>query len=164
MNEIEIFNNSEFGEIRTTVINDEPWFVLKDVCKAFGECNYRRVSARLDADEKGVSQLETRGGRQQVTIINESGVYSALFAMQPQKARGVSAEYITNRLNRLHKFRHWVTSEVLPSIRKHGAYMTEQTINKALTSPDFLIQLATRLKEEQEKRAKLEQEQADRQL
>lgn len=154
MNEIEIFNNSEFGEIRTTVINDEVWFVLKDVCQAFGECNYRRVSSRLDADEKGVSQILTRGGKQKVTIINESGVYSALFAMQPKKARGVSAEYITNRLNRLNQFRHWVTSEVLPSIRKHGAYMTEQTLNKALTSPDFLIQLATQLKEEQAKHNK----------
>lgn len=154
MNEIQIFSNSEFGEIRTVVINDEPWFVLKDVCQEFGECNYRRVSARLDADEKGVSQIETRGGRQQVTIVNESGVYSALFVMQPQKARGVSAEYIAERQSRLNQFRHWVTSEVLPSIRKHGAYMTEQTLNKALTSPDFLIQLATQLKEEQAKHNK----------
>ena len=160
MNEMQIFNNPEFGEVRTTVINDEVWFVLKDVCQAFGESNYRRVSSRLDADEKGVSQVETRGGKQQATIINESGVYSALFAMQPKKARGVSAEYITNRLNRLNQFRHWVTHEVIPSIRKHGMYATDGLLAKATQDPDFLIQLATRLKEEQAKNKKLEQEQA----
>ena len=84
---IKIFNNAEFGEIRAALIDNEPWFVLKDVCVAFGETNYRRVAARLDDEEKGVSQINTPGGTQSMTVVNEAGLYSALFAMQPEKAR-----------------------------------------------------------------------------
>lgn len=83
--QIQIFKNDQFGQIRTLTKDGEPWFVLKDVCESFGETNYRRVSARLDDDEKGVSQIATPGGEQNMTIINESGLYSALFAMQPRK-------------------------------------------------------------------------------
>lgn len=111
---IQIFKNDEFGEVRTLVANNEPWFVLKDVCAAFGESNYRRVSARLDDDEKGVSQMDTHGGKQTMTVINESGVYSVLFAMQPEKARGVTDDYICQRQAQLRKFKKWVTSEVPP--------------------------------------------------
>lgn len=104
--------------------NGEPWFVLKDVCELFGEKNYRRVSSRLDDDEKGVSQISTPGGPQSMTIANESGLYHALFIMQPEKARGVSDEYIQARQEQLKAFKRYVTHDVLPSIRKTGVYST----------------------------------------
>ena len=121
MNELQIFHYND-NEVRTVQIDGEPWWVLKDVCEVFGETNYRRVSGRLDEDEKGVSQINTPGGIQNMTIINESGLYSVLFVMQPEKARGVSDEYIEQRKEQLRTFRRWVTSEVLPSIRKTGGY------------------------------------------
>lgn len=85
MNEIQVFESEKFGQIRSVIIDEEPWFVLKDVCNAFGETNYRRVSSRLADDEKGVSQINTPGGMQNMTVINESGIYTALFVMQPEK-------------------------------------------------------------------------------
>lgn len=123
MNGLQIFTYQS-SEVRTIMKYGEPWFVLKDVCSLFGEENYRRVSARLDDDEKGVSQIDTPGGKQGMTIVNEPGLYHALFAMQPEKARGVSDEYIENRQNQLKVFKRWVTHDVLPSIRKTGAYST----------------------------------------
>lgn len=102
------------------MVDNEPWFVLKDVCTVFGETNYRRVSGRLDDDEKGVSQIDTPGGMQSMTVVNEAGLYATLFAMQPEKARGVTEEYVQQRQEQLKSFRKWVTSEVLPSIRKHS--------------------------------------------
>ena len=124
-NEIQIFKSDEFGQVRTTTINGEPWFALKDVCNAFGEQNYRRVAQRIDDEEKGVSQIDTPGGTQSMTVVNEAGLYSALFAMQPEKARGVSEEYVRKRQEQLRKFKRWVTSEVLPSIRKTGSYTVD---------------------------------------
>lgn len=132
MNEMQVFNNPEFGDIRTVAVNEEPWFVLKDVCEAFGETNYRRVAGRLEDDEKGVSQISTPGGKQNMTIVNESGLYSALFAMQPEKARGVCDEYIAKRQAQLRQFKRWVTSEVLPSIRKTGGYALPKDYPAAL--------------------------------
>lgn len=154
MNELMIFNNPEFGDIRTVEVNGEPWFVLKDVCQSFGETNYRRVAGRLDEDEKGVSQIDTPGGMQSMTVVNEPGLYSALFLMQPEKARGVDDEYIAKRQVQLKKFKRWVTSEVLPSIRKHGLYAVDQLIE----NPDLAIQAFSALKEEREKRKALETE------
>lgn len=130
--EIQIFENEQFGEVRTLAKNGEPWFVLKDVCEAFGETNYRRVASRLDADEKGVSQIATPGGKQSMTIVNEPGLYSTLFAMQPEKARGVDDEYIAKRQMQLRQFKRWVTSEVLPAIRKTGEYATPKVQQKRL--------------------------------
>lgn len=128
MNEIQIFNNPEFGSVRTSNINGEPWFVGKDVCEAFGDTNYRRSLSNIDDSDKGVSQIETPGGKQNMVIINESGLYSLLFQMQPQKAKGVSQNesIIDERIEKLHRFKHWVTSEVLPSIRKNGGYISNQ--------------------------------------
>ena len=128
MNEIQIFNNPEFGSVRTSNINGEPWFVGKDVCEAFGDTNYRRSLSNIDDSDKGVSQIETPGGKQNMVIINESGLYSLLFQMQPQKAKGVSQNesVIDERIEKLHRFKHWVTSEVLPSIRKNGGYIAGQ--------------------------------------
>lgn len=95
----------------------------------------------LDDDEKGYTQIQTAGGVQRVSIINEPGLYALLFAMQPEKARGVSDAYIQNRQNKLRAFRRWVTHDVLPSIRKHGMYATDELIDKILENPDWGIEL-----------------------
>lgn len=142
MDDIKIFKNEEFGEVRTLVVNNEPWFVGNDVAKALGYGDGKSlpnaINNHVDKEDKGVTKMMTPGGNQQVTIINESGLYSLILSSKLPSAK---------------KFKHWVTSEVLPAIRKHGAYMTKQTLSKAITSPDFLIQLATQLKAEQEKLA-----------
>lgn len=156
MDNIEIFRNREFGELRTIVKDGEPWWVAKDVCDKFGETNYRRSVQALDEDEKGVSQMYTPGGNQNMTVVNEAGLYSLLFAMQPQKARGVSEEYIEQRTEQLKRFKRWVTHDVIPSIRKHGLYATPETAEKILGDPDFLIQALTELKQEREQRQKAE--------
>ena len=144
-NEIEIFKNEEFGEIRTLLINDEPWFVGKDVTEILGYSNpSKALSDHVDEEDKlnnkSLSSLGQRGG----WIINESGLYSLI---------------LSSKLPTAKKFKKWVTSEVLPSIRKHGAYMTNETLEESLTSPDFLIKLATELKKEKEQRQALEKEQ-----
>lgn len=142
MNEITLFQSAEFGQIRTTEINGTPYFVGKDVAEALGYSNVRDAIAKhVDDEDKGVAKCDTLGGKQNLTIINESGVYALVFGSKLPNAK---------------KFKHWVTSEILPTIRKHGAYMTEQTLEQALTSPDFLIKLATQLKTEQEKNKELE--------
>lgn len=153
MNEIQVFESEKFGQIRSVIIDEEPWFVLKDVCNAFGETNYRRVSSRLVDDEKGVSQINTPGGMQNMTVINESGIYTALFIMQPEKARGVDDEYIEKRQNELKAFKRWVTHDVLPSIRKHGMY----AVDEVLANPDMLINALQALKKEREEKALLKQ-------
>lgn len=155
MNDLQIFNYNG-NEVRTIQKDGEPWWVLKDVCEIFGETNYRRVSGRLDEDEKGVSQINTPGGLQSMTVINEAGLYTTLFAMQPEKARGVTEEYVQQRQEQLKSFRKWVTSEVLPSIRKHGAYMTPETLEQAILNPDMMIKLCTALKDEQDKNKALQ--------
>lgn len=133
MNDLQIFNNPEFGNIRTVTIDGEPWFVGKDIAQYFGDSNYRRSLARLDEDEKGVSQMDTLGGVQNMTVINESGLYSLMFYMQPQKAKGVSQNdtLINERISKLKKFKRWVTSEVLPAIRKTGHYEAQGYAPKA---------------------------------
>lgn len=90
MMEIKIFENKEFGEIRTTNIDGDPWFVGKDVCEAFGDTNHKRSLANIDDSDRCISKIDTAGGKQNMVIINESGLYSLLFQMQPQKAKGVS--------------------------------------------------------------------------
>ena len=167
MNVLNICQNGEFSKVRIFEIENEVWFIGKDICNYFGDTNHNRTLARVDATDKRYIEIEDALGRKQKAIaVNESGMYSILFTMQPQKANndGVADAYpieVQERIDKLKRFKHWVTSEVLPSIRKHGAYMTENTLEQALTNPDFLIQLATKLKEEQEARKKLE-EQAER--
>ena len=146
--ELKIFSNEEFGTIRTVTINDEPYFAGKDVAEVLGYSNTRdALSAHVDSEDKTVIlksenatlEIPNRG----LTVINESGLYSLV---------------LSSKLPNAKKFKHWVTAEILPSIRKHGAYMTENTIQRALESPDFLIELATKLKAEQEQRKRLEEE------
>lgn len=140
--ELKIFNNEQFGKVRIAMNeNGEPLFCLSDVAKALGYSN----PAKAVIDHcKGVTVLETptQSGVQPIKYGKESEVYRLTM-----KSKLPDAE----------KFQDWVCNEVLPSIRKHGAYMTQETIEKALTSPDFLIQLATNLKEEKRKRIEAEQ-------
>ena len=158
VDEIKIFSNDDFGEIRTVTIDGEPWFVGKDVCNVFGDKNHNRSIGRIaDEDKMLVPISDSMGRNQEIYVVNESGLYSLLFTMQPQKANknGVSNAYpieTQSRIEKLHKFKHWVTSEVIPSIRKHGAYMTNEIVERTLADPDYLIQLATALKEERQAR------------
>lgn len=143
MNNIQIFQNEQFGKVRIAMNeSDEPLFCLADVCSVIGIANARNVKSQLDLEDVRQMDTLTEGGKQQVTFITESGLYDVIIRSDSEKAK---------------PFRKWVTSEVLPSIRKHGAYMTQETLEKALTSPDFLIQLATNLKEEKQKRIEAEQ-------
>lgn len=108
MNNLQIFNNPEFGEIRTIQKNGEPWFVGKDVATALGyEKPTDAVRKRVDEEDKGVSKMETPSGPQEMTVINESGLYCLIFSSKLEKAKS---------------FKRWVTAEVLPSIRKTGSY------------------------------------------
>ena len=131
------------NEVRTIEINSEPWFVLADVCKELELSTPSRVAERLEKDEVSQTHTIDRMGRtQNTTIVNESGLYAVILRSDKPRAK---------------QFRRWVTSEVLPTIRKHHAYMQDDVLEKALTSPDFLIQLATQLKSEREQREQLEQ-------
>lgn len=125
-----VFRHEQFGEIRAVEINGEPWFVGKDICDYFGDTNYRRSISRLAPDERGVSQIETPGGTQDMTIISESGLYSLLFLMKPKKAKGVSQNdaRIQERVEKVDSFKRWVTHEVLPSIRKTGGYVNDEEL------------------------------------
>ena len=142
--EMQLFKNQEFGEIRAVEINGEPWLVGKDVAIVLGYKNTRQaISSNVDEEDRGVHQIDTPSGVQEMTIINESGLYSLV---------------ISSKLPTAKKFKKWVTSEVLPSVRKHGAYMTPKTIDELLANPDLIIQLATQLKEERAERKRLEEE------
>lgn len=144
MNELAIFNNPEFGELRTVEIGGEPWFVGKDVAVALGYEQPRDAVYRLvDAEDKGVGEIPTPSGKQKMTIINESGLYSLA---------------LSSKLPTAKKFKRWVTSEVLPSIRKHGVYATAETVENMLADPDTAIRLLSEIKAEREKRAELEAE------
>ena len=135
MNKLQIFNYNN-NAVRTIEKDGEPWFVLKDVCNVLSIGNAADVYNRLDADEKGVGQIDTLGGRQNVNIVNESGLYNVILRSDKPEAK---------------PFRKWITAEVLPAIRQTGAYMTPQTIEQILTNPDTIISLATQIKELQAK-------------
>lgn len=112
MNEVRIFENSEFGSVRTVEVNGEPWFVASDIAKALGYTNSRKaISDHVDDEDKGVTKCYTLGGLQDLTVINESGLYSLI---------------LSSKLPNAKRFKHWVTSEVLPSIRKNGGYIVGQ--------------------------------------
>lgn len=144
MDDIQIFNSKEFGDVRVLELSGTPWFVGKDIAEIL---KYQRtadaISSHVDDEDKGVGKIQTPGGMQKVILINESGLYSLI---------------LSSKLPNAKKFKHWVTSEVLPAIRRHGAYMTEEALEKAITEPDFLIRLATQLKEEKAKRLEAEKQ------
>ena len=133
MNEIQIFSNPQFGEIRTAIgENGEPMFCLPDLCRVL-ELTPSKVAQRLSEDVLSKYPLETAGGIQQTNFVNEDGLYDAILDSRKSEAR---------------KFRKWVTSEVLPTIRKHGVYATSQTIDNLLADPDNAIKVFQTLKEE----------------
>lgn len=140
----------EGNKVRTIEDDTEAMFVASDIAKILGYGSTKDMTRNLDADEKGTHQVPTPGGTQDMTVLTESGLYHAILNRETAYVKEPTAKAFVKR------FQRWVTHEVLPAIRKHGAYMTQQTLDKALTSPDFLIQLATRLKEEQEKVKALE--------
>lgn len=130
-NEVRVWNY-ESSEVRTVQVNGEPWFVLADVCKVLEISNSRNISSRLEPDEKGVTLVDTLGGTQQMTIINESGLYAVVLRSDKPQAK---------------PFRKWVTSEVLPSIRKHGSYSVQSQFADLSPQLQVLIQMETRQKQ-----------------
>lgn len=141
MNDIKIFNNPEFGDVRTLEVSDKPYFVGKDVAEILGYTNPQKaIRDHVDEEDRTVNESFTVNGTSPI-LINESGLYSLILSSKLPKAK---------------EFKRWVTSDVLPSIRRHGAYMTDDVLHRAITDPDFLIQLATELKEEKQKRKQLE--------
>lgn len=140
--ELQTFN-FETQEVRTVIINGKPWFIGKDLTDVLGYQNGSRdINRHVDNEDK--TDVVIHDGRQNrnMVAVNESGLYALIFGSKLSKAK---------------EFKRWVTSEVLPSIRKHGTYMTAETIEKALTDPDTIIQLATTLKEERKQRLIAEQ-------
>jgi anti-repressor protein len=140
----------EGNKVRTLADGDEVMFVASDIAKILGYRDAANLARNLDNDERGIHEVSTPSGTQNMTVLTESGLYRAILNRETAYVKNEEAQAFVKR------FQRWVTHEVLPSIRKHGAYMTQQTLDKALTSPDFLIQLATKLKEEQEKVKELE--------
>lgn len=137
--EIQVFKSDEFGSVRTVNVNNEVMFVGKDVADILGYSNPRDALAkRVDDEDKGVAKCDTLGGTQDLTVINESGLYSLI---------------LSSKLPTAKKFKHWVTAEVLPSIRKHGLY----AVDEVLSNPDVLINALTQLKAERAKNASLSQ-------
>lgn len=139
MNDLQIFKNSDFGELRTIVKEGEPWFVAIDVCKALEVSNPTVAVSRLDGDEVAKFNLGSLSGES--NIVSESGLYSLALGSRKPQAK---------------PFKRWVTHEVIPSIRKHGAYATPATIESLIQNPESGIKLLTALKEEQDKRRELE--------
>ena len=138
MNELKIFENPDFGKVRTMEINGEPYFVGKDVAEILGYSKARNaIASHVDSEDKKDAPIQgDLGGTQEMTVINESGLYSLILSSKLPKAK---------------EFKRWVTSEVLPSIRKHGLYATEELIS----NPDIAIAAFQALKEEREKNRKL---------
>lgn len=143
MEKQQIFKFEE-QQVRTLSVNNEPYFVGKDVAEILGYSNTRgALSKHVDDEDKGVAKCDTLGGIQELTVINESGLYSLI---------------LSSKLPTAKKFKRWVTSEVLPTIRKQGAYLTDEKIEEVLTNPDTIIKLATQLKQERTGRLVAEQQ------
>lgn len=140
MEAIKIFENDRFGEVRVAGTSENPLFCLADVCKILG-LRVDAVQSRLTDAPIRIGVTDSIGREQQMNFVNEKNLYKVIMRSDKPQAE---------------PFQDLVCGEVLPSIRKHGAYMTNDTLEKALTSPDFLIQLATNLKEEQQKRIEAE--------
>ncbi|MFB7121699.1 BRO family protein [Bacillus tropicus] len=136
MNQLQVFNNEEFGQVRTVMQGEDVWFIAKDVAEVLEFSDTNAMTRHLDEDE--LMSVKLTGMNMKSTLMNESGLYSAILRSRKPQAKA---------------FKKWVTSEVLPSIRKHGAYITDQVLEQAVTNPDFAMGLLTKLKEEKEKLA-----------
>ena len=143
-NELQIFENNQFGQVRAIMKDGEPWFVAADVCKALGLEQVSRAMDRLDEDERGllkVTHPQSPTKTQEVNGVNESGLYHLVLCSTKPEARA---------------FKRWVTHEVIPSIRKHGMYATPTTIEQMIADPANAIKVFSALKQEQERRKELE--------
>lgn len=140
MNNLQVFNYNG-NEVRTIQKDGEPWWVLKDVCNVLDLSDTNKTAERLDVDELTRIKFVTGGQNREMLCINESGLYNVILRSDKPEAK---------------PFRKWVTSEVLPSIRKHGAYMTPETLEQAILNPDMMIKLCTALKDEQDKNKALQ--------
>lgn len=142
--EMKVFSNPLFGDVRTFVIDDIPWFVAVDVCDALDIGNSRQAVTRLDEDEKNTVIInDGTSGNPMKTIINESGLYALILTSRKEEAK---------------QFKRWITHEVIPSIRKHGLYMTSSTLEQVSKNPELITALAKQLLEEQEQKRKLQEE------
>lgn len=138
MGELQIFKNAEFGSVRTVTVEGEPYFVAKDVAEILGYSNPRdAINKHVEEEDKGVAKCDTLGGKQELTVINESGLYSLILSSKMPNAK---------------RFKRWVTSEVLPTIRRHGLY----AMDEVLANPDILINALLELKAERERNASLQ--------
>ena len=138
MKEVKIFNSEQFGDIRTVQLNNEIYFVGKDVATALGYADtFGALKKHIMDEDKLVCQIDSAGQKREATVINESGLYALIFGSKLESAK---------------RFKHWVTSEVLPAIRKHGVY----AVDELLSNPEMAIKAFTALKEEREKNKALE--------
>lgn len=143
MNELQIFN-FDSNEVRTVIVNEEAYFVGNDVAKALGYSNYKNaITNHVDKEDKLSTQIEYAGQRRKVIAVNESGLYSLIFSSKLESAR---------------RFKRWITSEVLPAIRKHGIYATDNVIEQTIQDPDYIITVLTEFKKEKEQRMLLQQQ------
>lgn len=143
MNDIQVFNNPQFGSVRTAGTADNPMFCLADVCQAIGINNARNVKSRLDEEDVHLVDTPTNGGTQQITFVTESGLYDVIIRSDSEQAK---------------PFRKWVTSEVLPSIRKHGMYATEATVESMLNDPENAILMLQAYQRERKERLAAQQQ------
>jgi len=143
MNDIQVFNNPQFGSVRTAGTADNPMFCLADVCNAIGITNARNVKSRLDEEDVHLVDTPTAGGTQQITFVTESGLYDVIIRSDSEQAK---------------PFRKWVTSEVLPSIRKHGMYATEATVESMLNDPENAIHMLQAYQRERKERMAAQQQ------
>jgi anti-repressor protein len=140
MNSLKVFENKEFGKVRTITENGEPLFIAADVCKALDIKNFTQAVSRLDTDERSMLNIGRQG---KTNVVNEYGLYNLVLASRKPEAKA---------------FKRWITHEVIPAIRKHGGYLTPAKTEELLSDPDLIIQLATNLKEERAARSKVEQQ------
>lgn len=138
--QLQVFKNPEFGEIRVIEKDGEPWFVAVDVCDILGLSNPTIAVSRLDNDERAKFNLGRQGD---ATIVNEPGLYTLILGSRKPEAKA---------------FKRWITHEVIPSIRKYGAYMTPEKLEEAICNPDTIIEICMQLKLEQERRKQVEAE------
>lgn len=141
MNELQTFTHKQFGNVRALNIEGEPWFVAADVCRVLGIGNPTDAINRLDADEHTLVSIEGASNGKPVNAVNEPGLYTLVLGSRKPQAKA---------------FKRWLVHDVVPSIRKYGAYMTPATLEAAILNPDTMIKLCMQLKEEQKKRKALE--------
>ena len=145
-NKIEVFKNEQFGEIRTALIENEPWFVAVDVCRALEIGNSSQAISRLDADEKMITLISNEGnkrGNPNMTVVNEPGLYTLILSSRKPEAKA---------------FKRWITHDVIPMIRKTGCYMTESLLDRIQKEPAVIIELAQTLLKETNRANALEAE------